>query len=663
MVRGVGPRQLDVLGIASESPGMRNLLIASSALALLAAPLSAQTVQTRKVGSATLQNVPDIPDAVREAVQRYQNSRAATFQDWLPDGSMLIATRFGSTQQIHHVAAPGAARTQLTFGSEPVADAHVIPGSDRFVMTRDVGGDEWFQLFARGLSGTASQLTETGTRNQSPVFSKDGSMLVWSRAIKGSAAYSLFGIDPKADGPARALYQAEGAIDPADISDDKNRLIFVRGLSNREDQLFELELATGKATRIAPKAPMAVYQQPRYLPGGKSLIAISDRGSDTRQLVEIDIATGEATVLTPGLQWDVEDYSLSSDGRILAYAINEDGFSKVVVQDRVTRRALPQPELPRGVLTGLKFSPDGKQLAVGLTSATSAGDVWSWDVEGAKLTRWTSSELGELDPAKLAEPELIRFRSFDGLSVPAFVYRPKGIPADRKTPVIIDIHGGPEAQTRPIWNYGAQYFADVLQATVILPNVRGSDGYGKRYLNLDNAEKREDSVKDIGALLDWIATQPGLDKDRVAVYGQSYGGYMSLAVMTHYSDRLVGGVERYGISNWVSFLKNTEAYRRDNRRAEYGDERKPKMQKVFARISPMANVGKITKPMLVMQGANDPRVPQSESDQVVARLRAGGNETWYVLLADEGHGFLKKPNNDLRREVETVFLQKLFDGR
>ncbi|WP_347270129.1 S9 family peptidase [Rhizorhabdus histidinilytica] len=636
-------------------------LIASTALVALVAPLSAQIVETRQIGSATLQNVPEIPADVREAVQRYQNSRAALFEDWLPDGSMLIATRFGATQQIHHVAVPGGARTQISFGNEPIAEAHVIPGSDRFVTVGDTGGDEWFQLDLRGLAGIATRLTEPGTRNQSPVFSRDGSLLVWARATKGSAAYSLIGVDPKAGGAPKPLYRADGAIDPADIAADKSRLIFVRSLSNREDQLFELDLATGKAARIAPKTAPAIYQKPRYLPGGRSLIAISDSGSDTRQLVEIDLATGRQTVLTPGLGWDVEDYDLSDDGRVLAYAINEDGFSRVVVQDRVTRRALPQPALPRGVLTALKFTPDGRRLAIGLTSAISAGDVWSWDVDGAALTRWTTSELGELDPARLAEPELIRFKSFDGLSVPAFVYRPKGVPADRPTPVIIDIHGGPEAQTRPVWNYGAQYFADVLQATVILPNVRGSDGYGKRYLNLDNAEKREDSVRDIGALLDWIARQPGLDARRVAVYGQSYGGYMSLAVMTHYSDRLVGGVERYGISNWTTFLENTEAYRRDNRRAEYGDERDPKMRKIFEAISPTNNVGRITRPMLVMQGANDPRVPQSESDQVVAKLRAAGNEAWYVLFADEGHGFLKKPNNDLRREVETVFLRRLFD--
>jgi dipeptidyl aminopeptidase/acylaminoacyl peptidase len=236
------------------------------------------------------------------------------------------------------------------------------------------------------------------------------------------------------------------------------------------------------------------------------------------------------------------------------------------------------------------------------------------------------------------------------------------VPEGARTPVVMDIHGGPESQTRPGWNPGAQYMANILGATVILPNVRGSEGYGKAYMNLDNGPKREDSVKDIGALLDWIATQPDLDKDKVAVYGQSYGGYMSLAVMTHYADRLVGGVERYGISDFITFLTNTEAYRRDNRRAEYGDERDPKMRAVFERINPMANVHKITKPMLVMQGANDPRVPKSESDQVVERIRANGTDAWYVVFADEGHGFLKKPNNDLRRETETVFLRELFDA-
>ncbi|MCG2839853.1 alpha/beta fold hydrolase [Sandaracinobacter sp. RS1-74] len=640
-------------------------MVSRLVLLLLLTPLSlaqaAPAVETRQVGSATLQNVPPVPAEVSAAVQRYQNSRAARFEGWLPDGSILIATRFGATQQLHHVAGPGAARTQISFGDEPVASAHVIPGTDRFVKLRDTGGDEWFQLYVQGLTGPARQLSAPGTRNGAPVFTKDGSRMVWSQATKGSRAYSLLAADPLREAAPTKLIEVEGAVSPADLSADGGQLLYIRSLSNRESQIFLLDVASGKSRRVTAEKPAARYQDARFLPGGQSLIAISDRDSDTRRLVEIDLKSGRETVLTPGLKWDVEAFDLSPDGRVLAWSVNEDGYSRVTVTDRVTRRALPQAKLPEGVLTALQFSPDGGQLALGFTGATSAGDVWSWKLADASLTRWTTSELGELDPAKLATPSLIHFKSFDGRQIPAFVYRPAGLAPGTRTPVIVDIHGGPESQTRPVWNYGAQYFADALQATVILPNVRGSDGYGKLYLNLDNAEKREDSVKDIGALLDWIGAQPDLDPKRVAVYGQSYGGYMSLASMVHYSDRLVGGVERYGISDFTTFLERTEAYRRDNRRAEYGDERDPKMRALFRQIAPANNVHRIGKPMLVMQGANDPRVPQFESDQIVEKLRANGNEVWYVLFADEGHGFLKKPNNDLRREVETLFLRKLFE--
>ena len=645
---------------------MRLLLACSIAFSICAAGALAQTAPTtatRQVGTATLQNVPEIPADVTAAVQRYQNYRMALFQDWLSDGSILIATRFGSTQQIHRVTAPGADRTQITFQSEPVAGAITIPGTQRFIFSRDTGGDEWFQAYAAGLTGEPVQLTEPGTRNGSPAFSPDGKVLAYSRATKGSAEYSIYVADPSDPRSAKSVYREAGSIGPDDISGDHGKVLLTRGISNRESQLFVLDLASGKATQIAPKAGKVLYTNARFARDDRSVYAISTRDSDFGRLVQIDIASGKDTVLTPDVKWDVENFTISDDDRLLAYAVNEDGFSTVVVRDLVTRRALPQPQLPRGVLLNMGFSPDKTKLAFDLSTATSAGDVWTWGVTDGQLARWTTSELGGLDPAKLAEPQLVRFKSFDGLSVSALVYRPVGIGADVRTPVIMDIHGGPEGQTRPSWNVGAQYFAGVLGATVILPNVRGSTGYGKRYAELDNAEKREDSVKDIGALLDWIAAQPNLDKNRVAVYGQSYGGYMSLAVSTHYADRLVGSVERYGISDFASFLKNTEAYRRDNRRAEYGDERDPTMQAVFKRIAPLANVAKITRPMLVMQGANDPRVPKSESDQVVAGIRANGVETWYVVFADEGHGFLKKPNNDLRREVETVFLRQLFNSK
>ena len=634
---------------------MRRTFLLFAAL-LCAAPLAAQQVEERTVGSATLQNVPEIPAEVDAAVQRFQNYRAAHFEDWLADGSMLVTTRFGATDQVHRVSEPMGQRTQLSFFSEPVQGAAAIPGEQRFALIRDTGGDEWFQIDAMGLGGEPVRFTEPVTRNGEPVFTADGSLMVWSSTGSGGA-YTIYAADPADPSSRREIARFDTPMFVSDVSADGSTVLLQNYVSNRDSSIFLLDLASGQTTELAPRDGV-VDESPHFARSDGAVLAITNRDSDFRRLVEFDRQTGEMTVVTPDLGWDVEGFDLSDDGRVLAYAVNEDGYSRVVVQDFVTRRALPQPGLPRGVLDALDFSPDGARLAIGLESATSAGDVWVWGVTSGELVRWTQSEPGPLDSEELIEPELVRFESFDGRSIPAFVYRPPN--AAGPTPVIVDIHGGPESQTRPGWNPGAQYFAATLGATVILPNVRGSEGYGTEYRDLDNGPNREDSVRDIGALLDWIAGQPGLDAERIAVYGQSYGGYMSLASMIHYSDRLVGGVERYGISDFRTFLQNTESYRRDMRRGEYGDEREPEMAAVFERIAPMNNLSRITKPMLVMAGANDPRVPLSESDQVVEGLRAAGVPTWYVVFADEGHGFRKKPNNDLRRAVETVFLRELF---
>ncbi len=638
---------------------MKKLLAASAAVLVLAAavPVLAQSVERREIGNQILENVPVAPPAIRESLARYQNARSAAFDDWAAGGGMIIATRFGNTNQLHVVAAPGADRSQITFYDEPVSSAHTLPDG-KTLFSKDTGGDEWFQLFVRDADGKVVQLTQPGTRNQSPAWSKDGSVLVWSRAVKGSADYDVLMRDPAAPDGTKVIYKGQGQVSPIAVSPDGKAVLLGRYLSINESRYWLLDVATGKLTELSPGKKVA-YSGGIFTPDGKSILTLSDEGSDFARLVQIDLATGEKLSLSGEHPWDVEDFALSDDGRILAYVVNEDGYSKLVVQDFRTRRALPQPELPAGVVSDIAFSPDGSKLGFSLATPTAASDAWSWGVTDAKLERWTASELGGLDAKALAAPELVRFPSFDKRSIPAFVYKPK-LAAGAKAPVIIDIHGGPEGQSRPIFNPFHQHTIAELGAAVIVTNVRGSTGYGKTYLNLDNAEKREDSVKDIGALLDWIKTQPDLDSNRVVVYGQSYGGYMSLAVMTHYSDRLAGGVERYGISNFVSFLQNTEAYRRDLRRAEYGDERDPKMLKAFETISPMNNVGKISKPMLVMQGWNDPRVPKSESDQVVAKLRGQGVETWYVQFKDEGHGFQKKANNDRRREVETQFLRKVL---
>jgi len=638
-------------------------LFAASAVVLafaVAAPAFSQAVERREIGNQILENVPVAPPSIRESLARYQNARSASFGDWSPGGGMVITTRFGNTNQLHLVTAPGADRSQITFYDEPVASPHVLPNG-KILFSKDTGGDEWFQLFLREADGKTVQLTEPGTRNQSPAWSPDGSTLVWSRATKGSADYDVILRD--GSGATRVIYKGQGQVSPLAVSPDGKTVLLGRYFSISESRRWLLDIASGKLTELNPPSrkggAKVAYGGGKFTPDGKSVLLLSDEGSDFLRLVQIDLATGAKINVSGERPWGVEDFALSDDGRVLAYVVNEDGYSKLVVQDFRTRRALPQPALPAGVVGDIAFSPDGTRLGFSLATPASASDAWSWGVLDGKLDRWTASELGGLDPKALATPTLVRYSSFDKRSIPAFVYKPKLAPG-QKAPVIIDIHGGPEGQSRPTFNPFHQHSVAELGAAVIVTNVRGSSGYGKTYLNLDNAEKREDSVKDIGALLDWIATQPDLDSSRVVVYGQSYGGYMSLAVMTHYSDRMAGGVERYGISNFVSFLQNTEAYRRDLRRAEYGDERDPGMLKAFETISPLNNVGKINKPMLVMQGWNDPRVPKSESDQVVAKLREQGVETWYVQFKDEGHGFLKKANNDRRREVETQFLRKVL---
>lgn len=647
---------------------MRHLLTAPltlGALFALVAPALAQDaarVQTRTIGAATLEDVPPIPPALAATLARYQQSRSAAVSDWLPDGSLLIATRFGATAQLHRVKAPGMARTQLTFAAEPIAGGRVIPGTDKIVFSRDTGGDEWFQLYVMGPDGATVQLTEPGTRNDGPVPAKDGSRLYWSQAVRGSGDYAILAASPTDPASRRVVYRGTGAIGPADVSADGRTLLIQRSISNREDELFTLDIASATLTPIA-KGPRANLSGARFVRGGRAVLAVSNRGSDVQRLVEIDVATGAMTPVSPASKWNVEGFDLSDDERVLAYSMNEDGYSTVVVQDFRTRRALAQPTFPRGVIGGARLNADGSKLAVTVSSMAGPGDVYSWDIAAGRLDRWTESEIGPIDRATLPEPRLVRFASFDRLSVPAFVYRPRNVAAGVRTPVLISIHGGPEAQARPGWSPSIASMVNTLGVTVIVPNVRGSDGYGTRYLDMDNGPLRENSVKDIGALLDWIAKQPDLDPARVAVMGGSYGGYMSLAAMTMYSDRLAGGIDLFGIGDWVTFLEKTEAYRRDNRRAEYGDERDPKMRAVFARISPRANVHRITKPMLIEQGANDPRVPRQESEQMVAALRARGVPVSYLLFADEGHGWRKKPNQDLAQQVEMAFLQRvLFPG-
>lgn len=635
-------------------------LLAGAALALAFVSAAGAEVARREVGQIVYEGAPETPAALQAAIAPYYDARYAVFEDWLPDGSILIATRFGETNQIHRVKAPGAARTQLTFADEPINAAIVQPGTERFLYPRDVGGAEYYQAWLRDLSGNEVRLTAPDTRNQSFVFSKDGRLVAWSQVNRGDPNYDIMVADPANPAGRRLVHDGVGALGPQDVSADGRHLLVSRYNSAAHVELFVLDVETGKIAPVGPTGRKIAYAGGAFVDGGRSVIVLSDDGSEVTRPVVIDIATGKVRDLDSGAKWGAEEMDVSPDGRTIAYAVNEEGYSKVVLRDIASGRELPGPKLPLGVLTALKFSPDGSRLGLSLSTSTSSGDVWSYELAGGTLVRWTESELGGLDPARLVEPELFRYPTFDKRSIPAFIYKPKAARRGEKLPVVIQIHGGPESQELPNFNPRRQSWVNELGAAVIIPNVRGSSGYGKTYLALDNAEKREDSVKDIGALLDWVAKQPDLDASRVAVVGQSYGGYMVLAVAGHYNDRIAGVIDLYGISDFITFLNNTEGYRRDLRRAEYGDERDPKMRAVFERIAPIKMSATMKKPMMVFQGANDPRVPRTESEQMVATLRAQGTEVWYVLAKDEGHGIQKKANQEAVRATEVLFLKKVL---
>ncbi len=643
---------------------MRPYLMAALALVLAAASnltqqaLAQDAVVTRTIGTLTLENVPETPPAMSERLRQYVNTRSAAFLDFVPGGGILISTRFGDAAQIHRVDAPMGMRAQLTFYDEAVGGGDVRPGGGAFLLTRDVGGDENFGGYVQDLnSGRVMPLNAPGTRNQGFVWSRDGAQVAWAYTPQNDPNYDIMVADPSNPAARRKVLDGEGAVSVLDWSPNGQDLLIGQYISVTESRRFVLNIASGRLTEIAPDLDVS-FSGGVFTPDGQSIVLVSDEGGDFAYLQRIDLASGERERLTPAANWDVESFDLAPDGRSIVYASNEAGLSEVRLLSVRTGRILREIEVPAGVVGGLTFDHEGRRVGFTLAAATAPAEAYIYEISRNRLTRWTQSEVGGLNPATFVAPELIRWNSFDDREITGFAYRPRA--AAGRLPVIIDIHGGPEAQSRPTFSSTRQYWMNELGVAVITPNVRGSNGFGRAFLQLDNAELREDSVRDIGALLDWIATQPDLDPTRVVVYGGSYGGYMVLASMVHYNDRLAGAVNIVGISNFVTFLENTSGYRRDLRRVEYGDERDPVMRAALERISPLTNINRVTRPMFVIHGANDPRVPVSEAHQVIAAVRANGGQVWSMIAADEGHGFRRRTNQEAQREAETLFFQQVL---
>ncbi|HEU4454174.1 MAG TPA: S9 family peptidase [Longimicrobium sp.] len=649
-------------------------LVRSSRAAMLAAlavpaALAAQGPQQviAPTDNLVVEGVPPIPASLAAEVRRYTESRAAGLADWHPtQREILITTRFGNTNQIHRVRAPGGDRTQLTFFDEPINGASYEPKQGRyFLFTRDVGGNEFAQIYRYDLADGRATLLSDGGRSQNGgmQWSTRGDRIAFASTRRNGADRDLYVMDPTDPRSARLVLQVTGGgWGVADWSPDDTKLAVAEFLSVNKSNLYLVDVATGERTALTPAGDSVAYGGAEFSADGRGLYVTTDRDSEFQRLAYLDLQTRAVTPLVTDIPWDVDDADLSPDGRTIAFVTNEAGVSKLYLYDVASRRHRAVEGVPAaGVIGGLEWHNNSRDLGFGVNNARSPSDVYSLDVTTGRVTRWTESELGGLAASELSEPSLVRWNSFDGREITGFYYRPAAR-FTGKRPVIINIHGGPEGQSRPVFQGRSNYFLNELGVAIIYPNVRGSTGYGKTFVKLDNGMRREDSVKDIGALLDWIARQPELDASKVMVTGGSYGGYMTLASAFHYNDRICCSLDVVGISNYNTFLKNTESYRRDLRRAEYGDERDPQMAAFFERTAPLNNADRIRKPLFVVQGGNDPRVPRSEAEQMVARIKQNGSPVWYLMATDEGHGFRKKNNVDYQFYATLMFVRQFLLG-
>ncbi|HLJ88896.1 MAG TPA: prolyl oligopeptidase family serine peptidase [Candidatus Angelobacter sp.] len=646
---------------------MKRSLLLSSLLftALLAAGQDKSAGQgvVRPGENLVVENVPSIPASVAEKSDQYGEFRAATLADWHPSKrEMLIGTRFADVPQIHSLKTPGGARTQLTFFRDRVQTALYQPKvGGYFIFSKDIGGGEWFQYYRYDeATGDITLLTDGKSRNLDARFAHNDNRFVYAstrRTGQDTDLWIMDALNPKSD---RMLLQLEGGGWGAESwSPDDKQIVVRQQISANQSYLWLVDVASGEKKLITPKDGQEeiAYGRAIFSKDGQGLYVATDRGSEFHRLSYLGLAGGQPVYLTSDIKWNVEEFDASEDGKTIAFVANEDGIGKLYLLDTASRKYRAVGGVPAGVIGGLRFHKNSRDLGFTLSSAKSPSDIYSVDVKTGKLDRWTTSETGGLNTANFVEPELVKWQTFDGKTISGFLYRPDVKKFPGKRPVILNIHGGPEGQSRPGFMGRNNYFLNELGVAIVFPNVRGSTGYGKTFLKLDNGFHRDDTYKDIGALLDWITRDSKLDDSKVMVTGGSYGGHMTWAVAAFYDSRICCSLPVVGISNLVSLLEHTEAYRRDLRRVEYGDERDPKMREYLERIAPLNNSDKIHKPVFAVVGKNDPRVPWTESRQILDKLNANGVPTWFLMANDEGHGYAKKKNQDYQFYATVMFVR------
>jgi dipeptidyl aminopeptidase/acylaminoacyl peptidase len=622
---------------------------------------------TRDVrGNLTFDNVPEPSAGLREKLDVYLNARQATPLGFSPKGQLLISTRFGEVDQLHLVERPAGERRQITFLREPITHAVFSPDPLRsaYVYLADEGGNENTQLYYQRLGEPAAKcLTDAKSRNGGPVWSNAGREVAFFSTARDGVNTDIDIDEPEAGSlPRLAVSGGGGAWYPLDWSPDDRRLLVLQSLSVFEAHLYVVDLSSGQKREVDAAAAKAGIAGAKFSRDGQGVYLISDRDGEFAQLRYVNLFTGEKSLVSGRLAWDIRELAISRDGHYLAYISNEAGVDQLNLLDLRTHQDLIPPRFPvAGLIESLSFDAGGSRLAFGFEAVNRPRDAYVLDIATNTLEAWTHGEAGPVDLTKFVTPRLTQVPTFDRVDgrtreLPVFIYEP---PTPGPHPVLIILHGGPESRFRPGFDPWLQYVVNELGFAVVVPNVRGSSGYGKSYLALGLGLLREDAVKDIGALLVWLGLQNAYDAKHVVVSGESYGGYLALAALVNFSDRLRGGVDLAGTADFVGFLTDSAPDRQFQRRADYGDERDPDTRAYLRRISPLTNAERISRPLFVAHGKNDPQVRLSEAEQIVYRLRGNGRDIWYLQASDEGHGFRKKQNRDAYYRTFAQFLMSM----
>ncbi|MEP6671102.1 MAG: prolyl oligopeptidase family serine peptidase [Chthoniobacter sp.] len=612
------------------------------------------------------EGIPAISDALRKEAGHYLTLGGADFRGWhTVQRELLVTTRLVDSLQLHTVNGPMAKRIALTHFTEPVTSGWFQPRTgELFVFSSDKGGNEQYQLYALAVNDRNAApvlLTDGQSRNTGVCWSHDGQWLAYASTRRNNKDNDIYLVNPSDPKTTRCLLvNASPGWSAADWSRDDSHLLLRRGINETKAELWSVDVKSGEKKLLTKAGEEIIYDHARFGDGGAAIYAETNDGSDFLTLTRLDVATGKREALSGHILWDVEDFEISGDGKTLAFVANEDGFGRLHLLDLSTRKELPVPKLPGDVVSNLSWHPLRRELGFTLNGSQTPNDAYSLEVDTGTLTRWTDRTRKPGATEHFSEPELVRVKSFDGVPISALVYRPDPQKFPGRRPVVINIHGGPSSQSRPGFRGTSNYYLNELGVALVFPNVRGSLGYGRKFVDLDNGMHREDAVHDIGSIIDWIQHDPALDGGRIAVMGGSYGGFMTLACMVRYHDVLRCGVDSVGIGNFVTFLHDTSDYRRGNRREEYGDERQPAMQAFLERISPANHASEIKSPLLIVQGKNDPRVPMTEAEHMRDAIRASGGKVWYLMATDEGHGFKKTGNAQYQFFATITFLREFL---